>query len=68
MDQLPPTEPGTPDQRRLRERVLAALDELYCPVAPHDELGPFLEGAHGEPVALWGCPAFPEGRLSGAGR
>jgi hypothetical protein len=51
MNQPQRTDPGTSDQRRLREQVLAALDHLYCPVAPHDELAPFLEGVHGQPVA-----------------
>jgi hypothetical protein len=50
MDQRQPPDPATPDHQ-LRERVLAALDALYCPVAPHEELRPFLEGVHGQPVA-----------------
>jgi hypothetical protein len=43
-------EPDLSSQRRLRQRVLDALDDLACPLDPEGELSPFLEGVFGEPV------------------
>jgi hypothetical protein len=50
MQQRQPPDPAEPDQQ-LRERVLAGLDHLDRPVAPQEELRPFLEGVYGQPVA-----------------
>lgn len=46
MDQPAPT-----TGPQLRQRVLAALNDIYSPLAPYDELRPLLEGLHGEPVS-----------------
>jgi hypothetical protein len=35
----------------LRERVLAALEDVSAPLAPQDELRPLLEGLHQQPVS-----------------
>ena len=35
----------------LREWVLTALEEFWCPLRVNEELHPYLEGIRGEPVA-----------------
>jgi hypothetical protein len=44
-------QPATTTGPQLRQRVLAALNDVYSPLAPHDELRPLLEGLHQEPVS-----------------
>jgi hypothetical protein len=44
-------QPATTTGLQLRQRVLAALNAIYTPLAPYDELRPLLEGLHGEPVS-----------------
>ena len=36
----------------LRERVLTALEELWCPLRVNQELRPYLEGTWGDPAAV----------------
>jgi hypothetical protein len=43
-------QPAVTTGPQLRQRVLAALDDIYSPLASHEELQPLLEGLHGEPV------------------
>jgi hypothetical protein len=43
-------QPGTTTDPQLRKRVLAALDHVYSPLAPHDELRSLLEGLHQQSV------------------
>jgi hypothetical protein len=44
-------QPATTTGPQLRQRVLAALNDIYTPLASHEELRPLLEGLHGEPVS-----------------
>jgi hypothetical protein len=42
--------PATTTDPQLRLRVLAALEDVYSPLAANDELRPMLEGLHQQPV------------------
>ena len=42
--------PATTTDPQLRRRVLAALKDVYAPLAAHDELRPLLEELHQQPV------------------
>jgi hypothetical protein len=44
-------QPATTTGLQLRRRVLAALEDVYSPLAGHDELRPLLEGLHRQPVS-----------------
>jgi hypothetical protein len=44
-------QPATTTGLQLRRRVLAALEDIYSPLAAHDELRPLLEELHQQPVS-----------------